>query len=312
MMRVPSGEAKDGLYRAERPKKMKTERNSNLQPRGLLRAFTIVELLVVIGTIGILTATLLPALAKSRQKVPAAQCQSNLKQLALGWILYSTENQDILPVNGGEGYQPSAPDPSIYAQWCPGRVDSGTGKQPTNTAWIKAGQIYPFVNDPSFYRCPSDPSTYVSAAGVVYPRGGKGDPRVRSVSMNAYMNPDPNSGMAASPFTCYRKDTDLAHPGAANLWVFTDQNPYNINDDYILVEPSNNTNPPTGNIWYDCPGSFHGGSGSLAFADGHAQIRKWRDPVVLLWSGVGVGEAVTTPHPELDLNWLLSHTTIHN
>lgn len=54
-------------------------------------AFTLVELLVVIGVIGVLVAILLPALAGARRSAQATQCASNLRQLGQGWMLYASD-----------------------------------------------------------------------------------------------------------------------------------------------------------------------------------------------------------------------------
>lgn len=58
-------------------------------------SFTLVELLVVIGTIALLIAILLPSLRSSRQQARAVLCKSNVKQLTFGLLLYATENQTL-------------------------------------------------------------------------------------------------------------------------------------------------------------------------------------------------------------------------
>lgn len=58
--------------------------------------FTLVELLVVIATIALLTAILLPSLQNSRRQARAALCGSNVKQLVFGLAVYEAEN-DTFP-----------------------------------------------------------------------------------------------------------------------------------------------------------------------------------------------------------------------
>jgi len=60
-------------------------------------AFTLVELLVVIAIIAVLVSMLLPTLNKVRRQASAVQCASNLKQLAMGIILYSSDQKGMLP-----------------------------------------------------------------------------------------------------------------------------------------------------------------------------------------------------------------------
>ena len=59
--------------------------------------FTLIELLVVIAIIAILAAMLLPALNSAREKARQASEASNLKQIGTAIVMYSQDNNDVLP-----------------------------------------------------------------------------------------------------------------------------------------------------------------------------------------------------------------------
>jgi prepilin-type N-terminal cleavage/methylation domain-containing protein len=83
-------------------------------------AFTLVELLVVIGIISLLIAILLPALNKAREQANLIDCQSRLRQMGQALAIYATENNGLLPygvIDSGEPWESGAPPSSEFSWW---------------------------------------------------------------------------------------------------------------------------------------------------------------------------------------------------
>jgi prepilin-type N-terminal cleavage/methylation domain-containing protein len=270
--------------------------------RNDIRGFTLIELLVVIAIIAILAAMLLPALGRAKVRAYRVQCLNNMRQLDLAWVMYADDNQDKLADNNGG-------NPST-GNWVLGQVNAGPWN--TDVRSITSGEIYPYLKNPAVYKCPADKRTTGPAPWTT------GVPTLRSMSMNAFMGLS-NTGGGSSPNNFgesqvsslglmkeFRKlSTVSAAPGGASqYWVFIDENPYTINDGWFVC----NINTP--NMWWDSPATYHDKAGGLAFADGHSEIKVWKDKNMI--------NVKAPPSPDFlrdinsdDLAWLQVRTTSH-
>ncbi|HEY2584882.1 MAG TPA: type II secretion system protein [Tepidisphaeraceae bacterium] len=100
--------------------------------------FSLVELIVVIGVIGVLIAMLLPALRVVRENAQRIKCQANLRQIGFALQMYANSNKGWLPSWSGWHSTAFPADSSQEPSWCGKLAD-----------WLSP--------DSAVYQCPSFP-----------------------------------------------------------------------------------------------------------------------------------------------------------
>jgi prepilin-type processing-associated H-X9-DG protein len=273
--------------------------------------FTLIELAVVIATIAVLVAVLLPALAGTRPNAQAFQCLENQRQLILAWQMYAQDNSDLLPPNDFP-YNISEPRDGSEKNWVFGSML--VPLDAINTSILVNPQLSLLAlynTNPAAYKCPADTSLI------------QGHPRARSVSMNCavgtrwytagagkprgspvggswlsgyYSDPDPN-------YRTYGKITQMTKPGPSMTWVIMDENPLTINDACleICMQP----------YLIDFPANYHNGAAGISFTDGHTEMHRWVDAFAQNPTAGpgGQGGVLPTPANSQDLAWIQPRTS---
>lgn len=215
------------------------------------RAFTLVELLVVIGIIALLIGILIPALSKAQQQAKVTACLSNIRQLTTAWMTYSNEYKGALVfAETGE----ASTDPDKRDGW----VIDIPGDPATNTrASIERGLIWKYAPAAEAYRCPA---SYDTA-------------NFRSYSINTYMN-----GRASLLTPPAPPPIAKISRAKSKLMVFIeefDERGFNQGSFYqVWVDPRDQSTRQW--LFGDVPAFFHKKATNMSFADGHAETRIWK------------------------------------
>jgi prepilin-type N-terminal cleavage/methylation domain-containing protein len=179
------------------------------------KGFTLIELLVVIAIIAILAAILFPVFAKAREKARQATCQSNCKQLGIGFVQYVQDYDEKWPTDG---------------------FLLTTSAKAAGSSWV--AQIYPYEKSTGVFKCPND--TGVAASGTTtYPV---------SYSMNSNLDGQSNavaSSVAVTVLACEVDDPVVLHSLTGdNFTSATDTLSGCENNGVAAFMAQNSTTPP--------------------------------------------------------------------
>src|SRR5439155_5620042 len=142
-------------------------------------------------------------------------------------------------------------------------------KRATFAAYLKAAAVY---------KCPAE--------RTVYKLGNRRVPKLRSYSMNDYLNGGAEQYAPVPPVTFYKRNSQFGKP--SELFVFIDVEPLSIC--YTPFEiPMSNTQS-----YFTAPGALHDRRfGVLSFADVHSESHRWKKPVLR----TSTAALVSNPHP---------------
>jgi type II secretory pathway pseudopilin PulG len=231
-------------------------------PRSRRTAFTLVEIIIVLGIILLLMGLLFPLIGRAREAGKRATCLSNLRSLTQAWIAYAGDNYR----------QFCSSDPTV----APGWYNRVAALDPNHVGPIKSGALYPYVNNVTPFRCPDDSS----------------DPTNQFAAPSSYAINGTLNGPIGIPFTLTKFD-DIQR--APSTFVFIEQ--YLPPGDNVMAQGTGRTNVPKSpgcfatplypapvvglNAWpgKNHPGTNAGSEGTgISFADGHAIFWKYADP----------------------------------
>ena len=272
------------------------------------RAFTLVELLVVIGIIALLVSILLPTLSRARESASRARCLSNNRQLIAALQTYANDEQGKSPDaswdNGNVYGNPYSPRGSKergwggpYEPWTP-ITDGRWGTNAYVTPSI-GGALLPYVGDEheNLWTCGSAPVMEFERAGAVYggddpyngsagpatrgdPTGDRWIPNYHYMSMKGqFWNVGPVADPAAYNNAVFKLDDwlvrNIAGLPIASLRSVTRQGSSEI----VVFRPFLSTNHTAADMdIYDLPPGTTGEyGGTYAFLDGHATFETYED-----------------------------------
>jgi prepilin-type N-terminal cleavage/methylation domain-containing protein len=216
--------------------------------------FTLLEMVVTIGILGVLAALLVGAIARGRHRSTLIGCGSNLRQLQIATILYCNDNAQGFPPNT------AIYDGSVFRSTSNSWLGYSNAERDFLDYQVRRGAYGAggYLGNMKVLKCPDDRSKVLDS----------GLSRIRSYSLNASIGgPTFRKGAEIS---IVKKVAEVDFPSLT--FAFVDEHENSIDDGQFLVYQK----PASG--WVNMPSGRHGNHASLGFVDGHWESWKWRSP----------------------------------
>jgi prepilin-type processing-associated H-X9-DG protein len=248
---------------------------------------------------------------------------NNHRQLALAWRMYADDSRDLLTYASGDkalDARNTNPGPNPYNQyaWCLSNMDF----DPNNrynwdiTMDMVKRPLWQYAKTPTIYKCPADHST-VTVNGV-------SKPRVRTMSMNLYVGGfagldgvGVDNWPSAANYRVYSKLSQFGGSASAppdKIFVFLDMRDDKVNWGNFMIDMTGYapTQPSAYSFTSDLPGMYHSQGCGFSFADGHSEMKRWRDPRTTPPSVAGGDPLAVSSIPSpnnVDVAWLQDHSS---
>jgi prepilin-type processing-associated H-X9-DG protein len=271
------------------------------------------------GAVVFALAILFPVASTARSDGKSALCLANLHILGRVWTAYPDDNDGRIVGGSNYYYNTGHGTPWRWVEVPLLRPTDDPDKEGT-PLWssdlkleyflngIKAGNLYPYVNNTAVYHCPSDrnflirPNTDYRSydiAGLM-----NGEDFVKRTGWPGQITEYRVTSVGDTGHVLIDAETvsQIAHPSVK--YVFVEARGLDAGQtcrlgSYVLLHGAWES-------WWDTPAVFHGDTATFGFADGHVGFRRWTDPRTIWYLNKGgtSGDMIQPNNP--DIQWMVN------